>query len=119
MRYPELAGRVAVVTGAGSNLGRVIAVELAREGIFTLICDVNGAAASQTEAIIRESGHEAIAVTMNVAIAAEVSRAFETAEKLWGRIDILVNSAGVTQAQRPYLADLGEDLFDRLVAVNL
>ncbi len=92
----RLAGRTAVVTGAGSGIGRAMAVKLAAEGAHVVAADLNEAAAAETAALVEKDGGRASAVTIDVADAASVQAGFAAAAAaLGGRIDVLCNNAGV------------------------
>lgn len=97
-------GRVAIVTGAGSGLGRVYALELARRGARVVVNDFGGAAdgtggssgpAEAVAAEIRAAGGQAIADGADVTDAGQVGRMVQAAMDAWGRIDVLVNNAGI------------------------
>ena len=108
------AGKVAVITGAGSGIGREIARGVARTGGRVVCLDRNG---SEDE-IAGELGDAAIAVRGDVARAADVERAIGTAEERFGRLDVVFNNAGFGGPMMP-LADQTEENFDLVHSVNL
>jgi NAD(P)-dependent dehydrogenase (short-subunit alcohol dehydrogenase family) len=93
--YMSLVGRVAIVTGAGSGLGRSHALELARQGAKIVVNDMNGAPAEEVAEEIRTIGGEAIAVAASVTDEKQVADVVKRTMADWGRIDILVNNAGI------------------------
>jgi 3-oxoacyl-[acyl-carrier protein] reductase len=94
----SFAGRVALVTGASRGIGRAIAERLARGGAKVVVnYRRNAAAAEEVVAAVRASGGEAIAVPADVAQAADVERLIEAALAAFGRVDLLVNNAGITR----------------------
>lgn len=110
----------ALVTGASRGIGRGIAVEIARAGARVAI-NYAGNAEAATEALrlVREAGGDGFTVQGDVSIAADRERiAGETAGR-FGRIDLLVNNAGVAPKVRADLLESGEESFDRLFAINL
>src|SRR5689334_1187297 len=92
-----LAGKVALVTGAGRGIGREIAIRLARDGA-SLVVHYSGseAGAQQTAAAIREGGGEAVAYRANIVRSDDVKAMFGQIDRAPGRLDIVVNSAGVS-----------------------
>jgi NAD(P)-dependent dehydrogenase (short-subunit alcohol dehydrogenase family) len=90
------SGRVAVVTGAASGIGRALAERFAAEGSAVVVADLDGAEAEVVAAGIRAAGGEAEAVTVNVADAAEVDQLAATTIERFGRVDVLCNNAGVS-----------------------
>jgi NAD(P)-dependent dehydrogenase (short-subunit alcohol dehydrogenase family) len=113
----DLSGRVAVVTGGGSGLGRAIATGFGQVGVTVVVADRNRTGADETQATIAAQGGRAVAVTLDVTSRAEVAAAAEAAQRDFGRVDILVNSAGT--AHRAPAEEFPEDRFDFVVGVNL
>ena len=91
----RLSGRVAIITGAGSGIGRAIARLFAAEGARVAILDRNGPAARNVEGEIRATGHEAQAWEVDLAAAAKAEQAVADVAAQWGRVDILVNNAAI------------------------
>jgi 3-oxoacyl-[acyl-carrier protein] reductase len=118
MAQPPLAGKVALVTGAGRGIGREIALRLARDGA-SLVVHYSGseAGAAETVATIREGGGEAVAYRADIARRLEVQALFEQVDHAPGRLDIVVNSAGVSAGGS--LEALDEEQFEHLLGVNL
>ncbi|GAB5448576.1 glucose 1-dehydrogenase [Gymnodinialimonas sp.] len=108
----RLEGKTAIVTGAGSGFGAGIARIFAREGAEVLVGDVNGDAANT---IAEEVG--GVAICTDVSKGADVAAMARAAMEQWGRIDIVVNNAGITHVPTP-LEDVSEEEFDRVLAVN-
>jgi 3-oxoacyl-[acyl-carrier protein] reductase len=113
-----LKGKIALVTGSGSGIGKAIALALAKEGADIAINDVNIATAQQSVSEIKALGCRSMVVQANVADAAEVNKMVDAIVKKWGGIDILVNNAGVTSHLLVEDMDKADD-WDRVVAVNL
>ena len=116
MGTPEqsLAGKVAIVTGAGSGIGQAIAERFARHGAHVALLDVN---ASDTRAHIEASGGTAMDVTCDVSRQADVEAAFAFVTSRLGALDILVNSAGVAHVGT--VETTSEADFDRVYNVNV
>lgn len=109
--------RVALVTGAGHGLGRVIATALHRAGYRVALGDLDGAAAGEGAAGLDPSGDMAIAVPMDVREKAEFERALAVIVERWGGADVLVNNAAATAAKP--LMDITAEEFDAVMAVNV
>jgi NAD(P)-dependent dehydrogenase (short-subunit alcohol dehydrogenase family)/rhamnose utilization protein RhaD (predicted bifunctional aldolase and dehydrogenase) len=115
----ELHGQIAVVTGAGSGLGRSIAIGLARAGAIVGLFDVDTKSAGRTQAIITEELPDAQTIVIGCDVTSETSvdKAFDALLKEWGGLDILVNAAGLAP---PYgLIDMPVDKWRLAIDVNL
>jgi len=110
--------RTAIVTGASRGIGAAVVERLAHDG-FSLVVNYAGgeAEASALAKRINAAGGRAITVQADVSKAADVVRMFETAEKEFGGVDVLVNNAGIMTLST--IATANDALFDRLIAVNL
>lgn len=113
----SLQGKVAVVTGAGSGIGRAIALRLARDEAAVAVWDLNGESAAETAKMISDAGGTAIGMTVDCAKEAAIKAAATEIRSLWGPITILVNNAGMAPFT-PYM-DITEELWDKTIAVNL
>lgn len=111
----RLRGKVAIVTGAGSGMGEAIAHSYAKEGAKVGVLDVNEQAANKVAAAI---GVNAIAIGCDITKANDIAGAVEKTKSAFGGVDLLVNNAGVTHVNKPFL-EVGESEFDRVFAVNV
>jgi 3-oxoacyl-[acyl-carrier protein] reductase len=123
-----LAGRVAIVTGAGSGIGRAIAGRFAREGATVFVVDIDAAGAGVTVDEIGRAGGTANAVECDVADPANVGALFELVDERAGRVDVMVNNAGIASAplapgEEPFAPDLPIAITDgqwnRMIGVHL
>jgi glucose 1-dehydrogenase len=113
----RFSGKMCLVTGGGSGIGRATCIRLAAEGGKVLVVDVNAEKAREVADAIRSKGGEARPATADVSDAAQVKSAVKAAVDAWGRIDVLVNDAAM-MTFKP-VTELDEADFDRLLAVNL
>jgi NAD(P)-dependent dehydrogenase (short-subunit alcohol dehydrogenase family) len=112
----DLTGRVALVTGAARGLGRAIALGLAGQGADVAVLDASGEGAERTAVEVRSAGRRAMALACDVAKQLEVCKAVDDALGELGRIDVLVNNAGITK--RIALFDWKEADWDEVIRVN-
>jgi len=114
-----LKGKIAIVTGAGSEkgIGQATALALAKKGAAVVVTDIDMSGAERTAQAVRQQGVEALALRVDVADARQVETLVEKTLREFKRIDILVNVAGITQPVR--VLDTTEADWDRVLAVNL
>ena len=114
-RSKRLEGKRAIVTGGASGFGAGIARRFAEEGARVIVADLNGEAA---RVLAAELGDADLGVAVDVSNAAEVTALAETANRLLGGIDIVINNAGVGHTPQP-LDELSDEAFDRIANVNM
>ena len=112
-----LEGKVGIVTGGAGGLGREICLAYAREGVRTIVADMNAEAAGTLVGKIQAEGGTAAGVSVDVTSSRSVKEMCDFTVGKFGTIDILLNCAGITD-RRPAL-EFPEDVFDRIIAVNL
>jgi NAD(P)-dependent dehydrogenase (short-subunit alcohol dehydrogenase family) len=113
-----MSGKVVLITGAGSGIGRASALEFARQGAHVVVADIDLTAAEETRRLIGELGQEAMAVRVDVSDSVQVEKLVGCTLETFGRLDCAHNNAGMDGPLRP-LADIAEEDFDRVLAVNL
>jgi 3-oxoacyl-[acyl-carrier protein] reductase len=112
--------QTALITGASRGIGRAIALALASEG-FNIIINYasNTSAAQKTQSEVEARGAKAHAIQADIGQSSDRQRLAEAAWNAFGRIDLLVNNAGVAPAVRADLLEATEDSFDRVIGINL
>ena len=113
----RLMNKVSIITGSGSGIGHATAVKFAQEGAKVAVCDINEQAAKDVAREICDSGGEALAFHIDVTNKGSIARMVEGVMAKWGRIDTLVNNAGIVQDAQ--LKKMTDDQFDAVIDVNL
>src|SRR5512135_1355952 len=113
----RLMEKVSIITGAGSGIGHATALKFATEGAKVAVCDINEQTAHKVAKEINEDGGEAIHFHVDVTSKDSIARMIEGVMGKWGRIDTLVNNAGIVQDAQ--LKKMTDDQFDRVIEVNL
>ena len=113
----RLKDKISIITGAGQGIGKATAIKFAHEGAKVIVCDINPTNANQTAAEIQAQGGEAIAFTVDVTNKETIRAMVAAVVAKYGRIDTLVNNAGITQDAQ--MKKMTEDQFDRVIEVNL
>jgi 3-oxoacyl-[acyl-carrier protein] reductase len=113
----RLDGKIALITGAASGIGRAAALRFAREGARVVVADIQDAAGEETVAAIAAAGGQAVYVHADVSQSADAQRMVEAALRSFGRLDVLFNNAGVGK-HIPF-DQLSEAEWDRIIAIDL
>ncbi|MDX2244150.1 MAG: glucose 1-dehydrogenase [Leptolyngbyaceae cyanobacterium bins.302] len=115
----RLANKVALITGAGSGIGRESALLFAKEGAQVVVCDLNESGGKQTVELIQAAGGAATFVKADVSKAADAKAMIEAAESAYGRLNVLFNNAGIFHAGDNSVLDTDEDIWELTINVNL
>ncbi len=113
----RLEGKVSIITGAGQGIGEATALKFAREGAIVIVCDVKQAQVEAVAEACRAAGAQAAGFVMDVTNRVQVEAVVAEVIASHGRIDVLVNNAGITQDAR--LQKMTLEQFDRVIDVNL
>ena len=112
----ELQGQVAIVTGAGRGIGRATALELARLGADIVIAELDAGGADKTAALVKDLGRRAVVVPTDVTKRTDLATMVERTRTAFGRIDVLVNNAGIYRAA--VTLDVTEEHWDAIMTIN-
>jgi NAD(P)-dependent dehydrogenase (short-subunit alcohol dehydrogenase family) len=112
----ELQGQVAIVTGAGRGIGRATALELAHLGADIVIAELDAGGADKTAALVKDLGRRAVVVLTDVTRRADLATMVERTRTAFGRIDVLVNNAGIYRAATTL--DVTEEHWDAIMTIN-
>jgi meso-butanediol dehydrogenase/(S,S)-butanediol dehydrogenase/diacetyl reductase len=112
----SIEGKVSIVTGSGSGIGRAIGLRLASEGASVLFADLDGAKAEESAAQARAAGGKASAITTDVTQREQVRQMVARAASEYGQLDIIFNNAGINKPQR--FLETTEENWDRIMRVN-
>jgi NAD(P)-dependent dehydrogenase (short-subunit alcohol dehydrogenase family) len=114
----RLDGKVAIITGAGSGMGRAAALLFAKEGAKVVVVDYVAETGEETAKMIKEAGDEAIFIKADVSKTEDTKNMVNTAVNTYGKLDILYNNAGVAGEAAP-TAECTEENWDRVININL
>jgi NAD(P)-dependent dehydrogenase (short-subunit alcohol dehydrogenase family) len=115
----RLKEKVALITGAGSGIGREAALLFAKEGASVVAVDMNDAAGKETVAAIEKDGGRAVFVHADVSRSADVEAMVAAAKRTYGRLDVLFNNAGIFPADDGSVLETDEKTWDLVLSVNL
>lgn len=114
----RLENKVALITGAGSGIGRETALLFAREGASLVAVDLNEEAVSEVVAEVQASGGRAVAVVADVSSASDCENMVRMVERVYGRLDVLFNNAGIMMSDDGDAVSTAEDVWEKTMAVN-
>lgn len=114
----RLADKVAIITGAGSGMGRASAIRFAQEGAKVAVADINAENGEKTAKEILEQGGDAFFVKADVSIENEIENMVKMTVKRYGKLNILFNNAGCPQLTKPF-ETIGDEEWSRIMDINL
>ena len=115
----QLDGKVALITGAGSGIGRASALVFAREGATVVVADVDAAGGAETVRLVESAGGRALFVKTDVSRASEVEALVQASVAAYGRLDYAHNNAGIEGMVLTPTADWTEEAWNRIININL
>lgn len=113
----RLSGKVSIITGAASGIGKATALQFAKEGAKVVVCDLNAAGIDEVVSEIAAAGGEAVGFVVNVTDKTTINDMVNGVKEKYGRIDVLVNNAGIVADAQ--LVKMTDDQFDRVIDINL
>ncbi|MGH8014017.1 MAG: SDR family oxidoreductase [Candidatus Binataceae bacterium] len=114
----RVEGKIALVTGGGSGIGRATSLVFAREGATVMIADYNPEGAERTVKMIKDAGGKAACLNIDVSVARQVETMVAKTVEAFGRIDCAFNNAGI-EGKTADTVECTEEIFDRTIAINL
>ncbi len=115
----SLKGKVTLISGAASGIGRACAVRFANEGAIVIVADFNEAGGNETVNLIKQSNGQSEFIRVDVSDSASNAAMFQTVMERYGGLDVLMNNAGIAVGGGTGIVDTPEESFDRIVAVDL
>ena len=114
----RLQGKVALITGAGSGMGRAASKIFAEEGALVAAVDINGESAAETAQLVKSAGGKAISMRADISNSEDARSMVDAAVREFGGLDVIYNNAGI-EGESGFLAQLSEEAFDKVIAINL
>jgi NAD(P)-dependent dehydrogenase (short-subunit alcohol dehydrogenase family) len=115
----RLDGKVSIITGGGSGMGRTAALMFAAEGAKVVVADFAADAGEETVRLVREAGGEATFVRVDISAEADAKAMVDHAVATYGRVDVLYNNAGIMPEEDHSVIDTPVEAWDRVMAVNV
>lgn len=115
----RLQDKVALITGAGSGIGREAALRFAQEGAKIVVVDLNVPGGEETVQLVKDAGGDAVFVKADVSVAADAENMVKVAEETYGKLNILFNNAGISHADDDDAINTEEAVWDLTFAINV